>query len=481
MSEVKKALIYSALNKYLLQLISFFTIVVLSRLLTPEETGTFAVVSSLAFVATSLRTFGVGEFLMREKAIDTQVVRSVTGVMVLMSWSLGAFFLGVAPWVAGFYSTPVLADLLMIASIPFFLSPMVSIPFSLLARSMSFDKILKVELCGSLARNGGSIGLVLLGYSYYGLAWGMAAGVFVQFLVISFYRPEYMDWLPSFRNMGRIFSAGMKISISNMFLMSSKNSNDLVLGRMASMGDVGIFSRGLGLVYFLNDMVVKAVGPVALPHLSKVKRDGGDVAQAYLKATALIGAVALPMFAVVTLTSHAMVVGLFGPQWVFSAELASILAIWAMTQCLHCFAKQGLLTVKRDTFFLIKEAQSFFVKILLIILVAPSGLVAVAWAVAVSGVIDLIVASYLLKLALGIKFREMLASYLPNFEVAGLCWISLYLLKSLVALDEMNEWLSLLITVLTMLPVWLFALKITHNPLWPYLVPVLRKLRLPVR
>src|SRR3990167_8120230 len=98
MSEVRNAIFYSALNKYLLQFISFISVVILSRLLTPEETGVFAVVSSLAFVATSLRSFGVSEYLTREKTIDTAIVRSVTGVMVLMSWSLGAIFLATAPW-----------------------------------------------------------------------------------------------------------------------------------------------------------------------------------------------------------------------------------------------------------------------------------------------------------------------------------------------------------------------------------------------
>lgn len=480
MSEVRNAIFYSALNKYLLQFISFISVVILSRLLTPEETGVFAVVSSLAFVATSLRSFGVSEYLTREKTIDTAIVRSVTGVMVLMSWSLGAIFLATAPWVAEFYGNPDIVELLRIASIPFFLAPMVSIPFSLLSRSMNFEKIMVVELCGGLARNGGSIGLVLLGYSYYGLAWGMALGVLVEFLVVSYYRPELMSWLPSFRNMGRILSAGMKISISNMFMMTSKNSNDLVLGRMATMGDVGIYSRGLGLVYFLHDMVIRGVAPVALPHLAKVKRDGGDVASAYLKASALMGAVALPMYAVVTLSAHAMVVGLFGEQWVFSAELASILAIWAMFQTAHCFAKQGLLIAKRENLFMIKEAQSFTLKIVMIIVAAPHGLVAVAWAMVISGVIDLLVVSYLLKLALGIKFKEMFISYLPNLQVTACCWIALYAFKSLFPVDELNEWITLLLTGLFMLPVWLVSLKVTHNLLWPYLVPALRKLHLPV-
>lgn len=242
------------------------------------------------------------------------------------------------------------------------------------------------------------------------------------------------------------------------------------------MGDVGIYSRGLGLIQFLNNIVIKAVGPVALPHLAKVRREGGDVAEAYLNAVALVGAVALPLFAVVSLSSHAMITALFGDQWSFSAELASILTIWAMFQTMHCFAKQALLTANQERLFLVKELQSLIVKAVLIIVSASYGLKAVAWAVALSGLIDFLVVSYLLKLALNIGVLQAISSFRSNLLVAASCWGVLEVVKTLIPLNEMNEWLTLAITGAFMVPVWLVSLKVTENRLWPFVSGVLRKL-----
>ncbi|AUM13607.1 hypothetical protein Kalk_14775 [Ketobacter alkanivorans] len=476
MSEMRQAIFYSMLNKYSLQVISFISIAILARLLTPEEVGVFAVATSLAFVATSLRTFGVGEYLVRERSIDRQKVKTVVGVMVIMSWTLGLIFMVASPWIGDFYGQPDLGDLICIIAVPFFVAPFSTIPFSLLARSMKFDSILKIELAGCLVRNGVSIGLVLYDFSYYGLAWGTLAGVLMEFAMITLYRPAEMSWIPSFRNLGKVFSAGMQISLSNLFLLSSQNSNDLILGRLSTMNNVGIYSRGLGLILFLNDVVVKAVGPVALPHLAKVKREGGDVAEAYLNAVGLVGAVALPLFAVVSLSSLAMITALFGDQWAFSAQLSSILAIWIMFQSMHCFAKQALLTAGQERLFLVKELQSLVVKVGFIVAAVPYGLTWVAWAVALSGLIDFLVVSYLLKLALDIRFWPMLKHFFPNMLVAAACWTVLRLAGMVIPLDQMNAWLSLLITGALMVPVWLVSLRLTGNSLWPFVVSVFQHL-----
>src|SRR5690606_34192682 len=115
------------------------------------------------------------------------------------------------------------------------------VPYALMSREMNFAGIFKVDLFGSIARNFSSVGLVLLGYGYYGLAWGTLIGVMVEFLAITYYRPAMYSWLPHFGKLREIFHAGIQISGSKFLNSTSQNASDLVLGRMASMGDVGLY------------------------------------------------------------------------------------------------------------------------------------------------------------------------------------------------------------------------------------------------
>jgi len=475
MSESRRAILYAVLNQYSLQIITFVSVAVLARLLTPSEIGVFAVATSIAFLAIEIRGFGVSEFLVREKEIDRQKIMSVIGVMIIMSWGLALLLIAGAGWIADFYGVADLRNLIWIITLPFFLAPYSSVPVALLTREMKFDTILKIDLSGCVVRNVCSIGLVILDFGYYGLAYGALAGVVAEFLAITYFRPAGMPWMPSFRNLAHIFQVGIQISVSRFLDSTSQNASDLVLGRLASMKDVGLYSRGLGLILFLHNSLVQAVGQVALPHLAQVKRAGGSVRDAYLNAIVLMGAFSLPLFAVVHLAAYSMITALFGDQWKISAGIASILALWEMLRSLHCFATPALLTIGKERLVLIKEVISFAVKIALLIFTVPYGLEYVAWGFVLSGAIDLLVATLLMKHVLGVGVVPLLVAFMPNLLVAAACWITLKAMTLHVDFENINSWLALLIMGSAMVPVWLLGLKVTSNKAWPFVWGAIEK------
>lgn len=476
MSDLRKAILFSVLNQHSLQVISIISIAILARLLSPDEIGIFAVATSIAFLATELRSFGVGEYLIREKEIDAGKIRTVLGVMVIMSWGLAVLLIGGAPWIAHFYDNPDLRNLLWIIALPFFLAPHTAIPYALLVREMNFTAILRINLLGSVVRNGGSIGLALLGFSYYALAYGTLAGIVAEFLAISYFRPAGTPWMPAFNGrLKHVFQVGVQISLSKFLQSTSQNAGDLILGRLATMKDVGMYSRGLGLILFLQSLLTNAVAPVALPHLSQVKRTGGSVADAYLYAVALVGAFALPLFAVVNIAAHPLINALFGDQWDVSVHVASNLAIWAMLQSMHCFFAHAMLTMGKERLMMIKEIISFAVKIALIILAVPYGLEMVAWGVVISGGVDLIVTSLMLNGTLGLTVRALITGFMPNIVLAALCWTTLRILSFYIDFHHINAWLALLIIGAAMVPTWMIGLKLTKNVAWPFVMGIISK------
>ncbi|HVL00002.1 MAG TPA: lipopolysaccharide biosynthesis protein [Dongiaceae bacterium] len=476
MSEIRKAVLFSVLNQYSLQVIGFISVAVLARLLTPEQIGLFSVATAIAFLAIEIRSFGVSEFLVREKTVDRQQIMSVLGVMIIMSWGLALILIGAAGWIADFYGEPDLRNVLWIITLPFFLAPYSSVPVALLAREMKFDTILKIDLFGAVVRNLVSISLVLLDYGYYGLAYGALAGVVAEFLANTYYRPANVPWLPSFRNLRPVFRSGAQIGVSNLLESLSQNANDLVLGRLASMKDVGFFSRGMGLVLFLHNSLIQAVGPVALPHLAQVRRAGGSVQDAYLNAIVLVGAFTLPVFAVVNLAAQPMIRALFGDQWAVSVQVASVLALWEMLRSVHCFATPALLTVGKERLVLIKELVSFTTKIVAIVLMVPHGLVAVAWGLVCAGALDFLLVTLLVKVALDVSPIRLLQVFLPNLLVAAACWTVLKVMTLLIDFEQMNPWLALLIIGSAMVPVWLVGLQLGNNRAWPFVRGVMGKL-----
>ena len=77
---LKIALMFSAVGEYSTQVIGFVSLMILARLLTPDEIGVYAVAGTASILATELSSFGVVQYLIREKDIHEEKIRSVLGM-----------------------------------------------------------------------------------------------------------------------------------------------------------------------------------------------------------------------------------------------------------------------------------------------------------------------------------------------------------------------------------------------------------------
>ena len=100
MSQIKKALLFSSLNQYLLKLLALVSTMVFARLLTPHELGIYAIASSVLIIVSELKTLGVAKYLIREKDLSPEKVKAALGLSILISWSLGISLLVMSKYIA---------------------------------------------------------------------------------------------------------------------------------------------------------------------------------------------------------------------------------------------------------------------------------------------------------------------------------------------------------------------------------------------
>lgn len=474
MNKTKRAVLISAIGENSLQLVNFIAVAVLARLLSPEEIGLFAVAMAIAFVAAEIRSFGVGEFLIREKNISRETIRSVLGVMILMSWGVGILILMMSPYISNFFAADDLATILCIVTIPFFFAPHSAVPVALISREMNFDAVFKIHLIGCLGGNAVKIGLVYLGYSYYGLAWGTLFGVILEFLAITWCRPKETPWLPSFTGISSILKVGSKIGVAKFLATFSQNSVDLVLGKTLNMHSVGMFSRGIGLILFIQNILIKAVTPVALPHFSEISRENkGDLKQAYLNSVVLVGAITMPFFAVVSLSATDLITTLFGDQWHDAGKIASILTLWAIINSVHCFSSALFVATTKESHLLIKEVISLAVKLAFLLFAIPYGLQAVAWSFVFAGLVEFFIISLFLRKLINLRINETFRQFLPNIMISLTCWLVLFFMYENGLFENFNSVMTLTGIGFVMIPLWIAGIFLTGHPIKSHLTPAL--------
>ena len=460
------ALVLSAVGQQSTLLISFVTIAIISRLLTPEEYGVFAIASTLTLVATELRSFGINQFLVREPKLDQSHLGTALGMMMVLCWSLAALLALSTPSIVDFYDKPGLRPVLLIIAASFLLAPAATVQFAFLLREMRFGAILRIRIATSMSVALTSIGLVLAGWSYVGLAMGTLVGSVVELVSITIAtRKENLLVRPSLSRWREMAGFGVVTTGAGLMSRASRGAPDLIIGKIGTMAAVGLFSRGLGLMAFLEKLILKAVRPIILPHLSAVKRGGGNVGEAYLQCVRLYGAVAVPLFALAALLSAELIVLFFGDQWAPAAPVASVLAGAAILQSVHAFLGAALIAVSCERLMLVKEGVLLVARYLAVALSAPSGIEAVAAALTLSSVVDVVLCTVLASRSLGLPATRIARAALHNAALALPCWLA-----GLVALrygpEEGRLLERILVASATTGFVWLIAARLLRHEIW---------------
>src|SRR5262245_37678770 len=103
---IRRAFAITTAQRYLALALNFATLVVLSRILTPQEIGTGAVGSAVALVAVSLREFATTNFFIQRADLAEQDVRGGFSVMLLITSCLAGMLAVSAPWLASAFGDP---------------------------------------------------------------------------------------------------------------------------------------------------------------------------------------------------------------------------------------------------------------------------------------------------------------------------------------------------------------------------------------
>lgn len=301
--------------------LQFASSVIIARLLTPDEMGIFILALAVATLLTSLRTFGVNNYLMREAELSQQKIRSAFGMMLVISWTLGLLlFLGRHGF-AALYGRSGMADVIAILSIGFFLAPFGAPAAALLTREMRFKTLHNIGLtagaCGTLL----SVYLAYNGFSYMALAWGTLLTVGLYALLPMLVMPRYALIWPSFVHWREILRFGGLLSLAQLVGTANAQGTRFILGLLTNPAVVGQFHRAAQVPTLYRKGVFGPVGRVLVPAWMRSLREGGSIAGGVEKLIALNTVLVWPVFLALSLIAVPFITIVFGEAWRPAGEI----------------------------------------------------------------------------------------------------------------------------------------------------------------
>jgi O-antigen/teichoic acid export membrane protein len=462
---LRRSLFLSFAQRYAGLLIQFGATMVLSRLLTPHEIGVFSLCAVTVGLAHTLRDFGVGEYLVQEKALTRDRLRSAFALTLAIAWALALALWVVAAPLAELYDEPGLADVLPILALNFILLPLGSPAFALLTRDMRFDAIFVIQTVAGAVQAALAIGLAWAGFSYLSLAWASLVSTACMVLLTGWYRPRDTWVLPSLKEWRHVGRFGTMACAANLLDDAHRNAHEFILGYNLGFRAVGLYSRANGLVEAFHNAFTAAILRVVLPSFAAAHHTGEPLGQRYGQALGYFASFAWPFFAVAALLAAPMLAVLFGPQWGEAVVPMQILAIAAMLHASCAFAPQVLTAAGRIHLRLQVQALVFPVQMSLVFLASLQGLAWVALAMGATGVLVLLLYQRALGRAIGFSGGDLVRACRSPFELtlgAAVLPLVLVAFRDALALPMLVE---LLAGGLGALLGWLAVLGLRRPPL----------------
>ncbi len=334
-NQVASGLKWNILDTVAVKGFGFLVILLLTRLLSPDDFGVISIVTVFITIGTAIVDGGLGVSLIRDDEVNQEdfstVFISNLGLGILLYVLL--FFL--APAVSWFYERPEITLLIRVLGLNFIIMSFSVVQNNLLMKEMDFKKLTFAALPGTLI--GGILG-VSMAYSGYGV-WSLVVMQLVTQLmksivvwVISKWRfPMVFSKLKFYRH----FSFGYRLVLSNVLSLVFAELYALLIGKRFSVVILGYYNRAKTFTQFPVSMVGMVISKVSYPMLSSLKNEPGSVLVYYQKiirsAFFLLGGIMVTLF----VTADPLFNWLFTKEWAPFIPFFKILCISAVLIPIH--------------------------------------------------------------------------------------------------------------------------------------------------
>ncbi len=318
---VRRALAFSFIERWLSIIIALGSNVLLARLLSPEQVGIFSVSLSVIGVAQVLRDFGVVNYVIQEKELQQDSLRTAFGLSLLLGGGLFLVVVTAAPFIADFYREALVRDTLWVCALNFLLLPFATVTLALLRREMAFRALAVIGLSSAALGAVVSIGLAWAGQGTMSLAIGSVVTNAANCVGAWIARPDSARLRPNLKAWRRLLGFGAQSSLTGVITSVSMDVNDLAVGKLMGFGPVAILSKAQGLMQLFHRDVMTAIRNVAYPAYAKAVREGEDLEARYMTSVTHVTATAWPFYGFVSLYALETLRLLFGSQWDAAATL----------------------------------------------------------------------------------------------------------------------------------------------------------------
>lgn len=328
--QVGRGAVWSVASNITMRFASIAITALLARLLSQEDFGVFAIALAVYLVVSSLAELGMGSAIARSANEPEDIAPTVASISILVSagLSLGMYF--GAPTLSALLGQPGAAQPIQILSLCLFLTGAFTVPGAQLVREFRQDRIFLATVVGFVVANPLLVIMALNGGGATAFAWSRVIGQLATGLV--FYFSTSRRYRPGWRSqcVGPLIRFGLPLSIANLVNWALLNADFMILGRMVSAAEVGVYMIAFNVASWSTALLGSVMNNVVVPAFGRFSDDRTRLGTALVSGTRLVALLALPIGALTCALAAPLVVTVFGEKWVEAVPVLAVLAVYGV-------------------------------------------------------------------------------------------------------------------------------------------------------
>ncbi|BCH23907.1 lipopolysaccharide biosynthesis protein [Mesorhizobium sp. L-8-3] len=311
--------------------VQFLSVVVLARLLAPEDFGLVASVGPVVAFVGLFQNLGLQQAVIQRSEISQRQLNHVFWVSALVGLCCSLAVAALAPAVAVFYGDARMTGITLAAAAPLLLGSLAALPLALMNRRLKFGQLALNDVVTAVAGLAATVAAALAGLGYWSLVIGPAVSALVA-LAAAWRVARWRPGKPSFRIDREILSFGANLTGFNLVNFFARNLDTILIGKFSGATELGYYDRAYKLMLFPLQNISQPLTRLMIPLMSRIQDDKQRFRSIYMDTNWLLAAVTAPGIAALTMTSSQVVSLLFGERWLAVAPIFAWLGIASLTQ-----------------------------------------------------------------------------------------------------------------------------------------------------
>jgi O-antigen/teichoic acid export membrane protein len=343
------AVAWTAGAKWLSQVISWVSLVVIVNLLTPDDYGIYGVGTTYLGLLAIVAEFGIAMSVVAIRDLTNQQLAALNSLAVILGVAVVAISAPLSYLAAWFFRLPQLQSVVVAISFSFLITSFRTVPSGMLQKQMRFGPLSVSEALQSIVQALVTLGLAYAGAGYWALTIGVIAGAAAATGAVMIWSPCGFA-KPIVSRIDKALKMSWGVMVQRVCWYTYTNADFTIAAKVLGAAPAGAYTIAATLASLPADKIGTIIMKVTPSFFASMQENKAGLRRYVLVLTGVLSAVMVPVIFGTAAVATDLVPVVLGPKWILAIIPLQLLAINAFFRSNVALLAQ-MLTVSGDVKF----------------------------------------------------------------------------------------------------------------------------------